>query len=57
MTVPWSGGSPANAGSALAESSLDLVIAELVIRAQGGHFALTSTEGKETVIVVDLPAQ
>lgn len=51
------GGSPADAGAALAENSLDLVIAELVIRAQGGHFALTSSEGKETVIVVDLPAQ
>ena len=41
----------------LDEHSLELVIAEFVIRAQGGHFALTSTEGKETVIVVDLPAQ
>jgi DNA-binding NtrC family response regulator len=51
------GGSPASADAAFAEHSLELVIAELVIRAQGGDFALTSTEGKETVIVVDLPAQ
>ncbi len=51
------GGSPARFDAAFAERSLEFVIAELVIRAQGGHFALTSTEGKETVIVVDLPAQ
>jgi DNA-binding NtrC family response regulator len=41
----------------LAENSLELTIAELVIRAQGGSFALTTTEGKETVIVVDLTAR
>jgi DNA-binding NtrC family response regulator len=51
------GGSPVSADAAFAEHSLELVIAELVIRAQGGDFALTRTEGKETVIVVDLPAQ
>lgn len=53
---PESGGG-ASAGAAFAEHSLELVIAELVIRAQGGHFALTRAEGTETVIVVDLPAQ
>jgi len=52
---PEKGG--ASADAAFAEHSLDLVIAELVIRAQGGHFALTRAEGKDTVIVVDLPAQ
>jgi signal transduction histidine kinase len=51
------GGSPAHFDVAFAERSLELVIAELVIRAQGGHFALTGGDGKETVIVVDLPAQ
>jgi signal transduction histidine kinase len=50
-------GSSASSDAAFAEHSLELVIAELVIRAQGGHFALTSTEGKETVIVVDLPVK
>jgi len=38
------------------ESSLDQVIAELVISAQGGRLNLARTEGEETVIVVDLPA-
>jgi DNA-binding NtrC family response regulator len=52
---PETGG--ASVDAALAEHSLELVIAELVIRAQGGHFALTRAEGTETVIVVDLPAQ
>ena len=51
------GGSPAHFDVAFAEHSLELLIAELVIRAQGGHFALNCAEGKETVIVVDLPAQ
>jgi len=44
-------------GLSVAENSLELTVAELVIRAQGGRFALTSSEGKETVIVVDLPAR
>jgi len=49
-------GAPSS-GLSLAEHSLELTIAELVIRAQGGGFALTTTEGKETVIVVDLAAR
>jgi signal transduction histidine kinase len=38
------------------EGSLELMIAELVVRAQGGTLSLASTEGEETVIVIDLPA-
>jgi DNA-binding NtrC family response regulator len=45
-------------GTSVAENSLELTIAELVIRAQGGTLALDTTrEGAETLIVVDLPAR
>lgn len=43
-------------GVSLAETSLDLMIAEIVVRAQGGDFAVAATDGEETLIVVDLPA-
>jgi len=38
------------------EGSLELLIAEVVIRAQQGSLSVTSTEGEESVIVIDLPA-
>jgi signal transduction histidine kinase len=38
------------------DTSLDLLIAEIVIRSQGGDFAVAATDGEETLIVVDLPA-
>ncbi len=43
-------------GVSLAETSLDLMIAEIIVRAQGGDFAVASTDGEETLIVADLPA-
>jgi hypothetical protein len=43
-------------GVSLAENSLDLMIAEIIIRAQGGDFAVAATDGEETLIVTDLPA-
>lgn len=43
-------------GLSIAETSLDLVLAELLVRAQGGSFHLDSAAGRETVIVIDLPA-
>ncbi len=42
-------------GAAPAENALEYVIAEAVIRAQGGSFAVDAGE-VETVVVVDLPA-
>ena len=51
------GAGAASSGASIAEHSLELTIAELVIRAQRGSFALTTTEGKETVIVIDLPVE
>ena len=50
---PAAGGAP---GVSLAETSLDLMIAEIIVRAQGGDFAVAATDGEETLIVVDLPA-
>jgi DNA-binding NtrC family response regulator len=45
------------AGSdAAPEESLELLIAEIVVRAQGGTLSMTSTDGEETVILIDLPA-
>ncbi len=43
-------------GLSIAETSLDLVLAELLVRAQGGSFHLDAAAGRETVIVIDLPA-
>jgi DNA-binding NtrC family response regulator len=50
------GASASGRGVSLAENSLDLMIAEIIIRAQGGDFAVAATDGEETLIVVDLPA-
>jgi signal transduction histidine kinase len=43
-------------GVSLAETSLDLMIAEIIVRSQGGDFAVAATDGEETLIVADLPA-
>jgi DNA-binding NtrC family response regulator len=43
-------------GLSIAETSLDLVLAELLVRAQGGSFHLDTAAGRETMIVIDLPA-
>jgi hypothetical protein len=39
-----------------AANALEFVIAELLIRAQGGSLALDTSDRNETVIVLDLPA-
>ena len=36
--------------------SIELLIAELIVRAQGGQFTLGASEAEERVLVVDLPA-
>jgi signal transduction histidine kinase len=43
-------------GVSVAETALDLVLAELLVRAQGGTFHLDTAAGRETVVVIDLPA-
>jgi DNA-binding NtrC family response regulator len=53
---PEGSGAAAASGVSLAEHSLEIVVAELVIRAQGGSLAIATTEGEETVILTDLPA-
>ena len=44
------------AGVSLAENTLELVIAETLVRGLGGRLTIDSTDGEETVLVVDLPA-
>jgi DNA-binding NtrC family response regulator len=44
------------AGLSAAGSSLDLVAAEVLVRAQGGTVSLDSSEAGETVALIDLPA-
>ena len=46
----------ANDGLVPLASSLELLVAELGVRAQGGTFTLGASESEERVIVVDLPA-
>ena len=36
--------------------SIELLVAELIVRAQGGRFTLGASEAEERVLVVDLPA-
>jgi len=36
--------------------SLEFLIAEIAIRAQGGSLTIANTEGEETVLVIDLPS-
>ena len=50
---PSSGGARPSTSVA---GSLELMIAEIVLRAQGGSLSVASTDGEETVIVIDLPA-
>jgi DNA-binding NtrC family response regulator len=50
------GANPGAPGVSLAETSLDLMIAEIIVRTQGGDFAVAATDGEETLIVADLPA-
>jgi DNA-binding NtrC family response regulator len=38
------------------ENSIEFLIAELIVRAQGGRLTLGSSEAEERVLVVDLPA-
>ena len=38
------------------ESSIELLIAELIVRVQGGRLTLGASEAEERVLVVDLPA-
>jgi DNA-binding NtrC family response regulator len=50
------GATSSGPGVSIAETSLDLMIAEIIVRAQGGDFAVAATDGEETLIVVDLAA-
>lgn len=38
------------------ERSLAMIVAELLVRAQGGRLTLAASEGEERVVVVDIPA-
>jgi len=38
------------------DTALSLLVAETLIRAQGGSLTIDSTDSQESVIVVDLPA-
>ena len=49
-------GSAARDDLSLLENSLEPVIAEAVLRAQGGQLTVSATDGDETLIVIDLPA-
>jgi len=43
-------------GLTLAAASLDLIVAEALVRAQGGSFHLDASDAGETIVVIDLPA-
>ena len=43
-------------GVSLAESSIDFVLPEIVLREQGATFTIDDTESNETLVLVDLPA-
>lgn len=49
-------GDAARTGVSLAENTLELVIAETLIRGLGGRLTLDETEADESVLVIDLPA-
>jgi signal transduction histidine kinase len=49
------GGRPGFAGVSAAENSLEFVVAEAIVRLQGGTFRLESGKAGETVVIVDLP--
>jgi len=44
------------AGSTGLENSIELLVAELVVRAQGGRFTVGASEAEERILVVDLPS-
>jgi len=47
---------PPVAGVSPAENALEFVVAETVVRNQGGALAVQAAEGDETILVLDLPA-
>ncbi|MGH0036150.1 MAG: histidine kinase dimerization/phospho-acceptor domain-containing protein [Myxococcota bacterium] len=47
---------PTVEGTTEAEASLEFIVAEAVVRAQGGSLTLDTTENQEAVVVIDLPA-
>ena len=51
---PSTAGSAGRVDPSVAETALEFVVAESLIRAQGGSLAIDTTDPHETVIVVDL---
>lgn len=47
---------PVVEGTTEVEASLEFIVAEAVVRAQGGSLTLDTTENQEAVVVIDLPA-
>jgi signal transduction histidine kinase len=47
---------PIVAGVSPAENALEFVVAEAVVRAQGGAFAIQTPDADETILLLDLPA-
>jgi hypothetical protein len=47
---------PVVEGTTEVEASLEFIVAEAVVRAQGGTLTLDTTENHEAVVVIDLPA-
>jgi DNA-binding NtrC family response regulator len=43
-------------GVSLAETALEVVLADAIVRAHGGSFVASAADSRETVILVDLPA-
>ena len=54
--LPGEPAEPSPAGLSPAENDLELAIAETIVRAQGGAFAVDASDRRETVIVLDLRA-
>jgi hypothetical protein len=48
---------PARADVSARDSALELVLAEHLVRAQGGELRVDSTAADEILLVVDLPAR
>ncbi len=49
-------GASATHGVAPAENALERAIAETIVRAQGGNFAVDTSDRDEVVIILDIPA-
>lgn len=47
---------PRVVGTSPAENAMEFAMAEAIIRAQGGSFAIDAGEGGETVVILDIPA-